>query len=76
MSLRFRKLKIRTILLLCFSFLIMGDMVSTSQTQPSPTGVARIYGFANYRLDAQLSNPIRRARVELWEDAFVDKGPS
>jgi len=72
LSSKIRKSKRTTILLLCFSFLTMGDIVSTSQAQLSPAGVARIYGFANYRVDAQLSNPIRRARVELWEDAFID----
>lgn len=49
----------------------MEGVVSTSQAQLSPA-VARIYGFANYRMNAQLSNPIRYAKVELWEDAIID----
>jgi hypothetical protein len=51
----------------------MEGVVLTSQVQQS-FAVARIYGFANYRVNAQLSNPIRYAKVELWEDAVIDKG--
>jgi hypothetical protein len=60
-------------LLLLFSFLpITTDNVSTFQEQPIPTGIAKVYGYARYKVNPQLSYPVRRAKVELWEIGYVE----
>ncbi len=40
--------------------------------QPSPSGIAKVYGYARYIDRDGKVKSIRRARVELWEDAIID----
>ncbi|MBU7026743.1 MAG: hypothetical protein HXS48_07350 [Theionarchaea archaeon] len=44
---------------------------STIQAHLLPAGTARVYGYALYSENIGM-NPIRRAGIELWEDAFID----
>jgi hypothetical protein len=61
------------VLSLWFCFLITMNMALTSQKQLSPSGVARVYGHAWYIKDNGEPGFSRRARVELWEDALIDR---
>jgi hypothetical protein len=58
------KMKKVAVILLWLSLLIVKDAASAFQEQPLPTGVARVYGYAHYMETIQLSQPIRRAKVE------------
>lgn len=62
----------RIAVLLLLSFSTAENVASVFQAQPLPAGVAGINGFAKYMVSAGVSYPIRRARVELWEDTLID----
>jgi hypothetical protein len=48
------------------------NIAPTLQLQPSPEGIAKIYGHARYIDRNGEIGYIRRARVELWEDTLID----
>lgn len=48
------------------------NIVSALHTQPSPNGIAKVYGYAWYTESSGKVGFIRRAKVELWEISYVE----
>ncbi len=67
-----RKVKIFMILLLIWFHTFIASNISASQLQPSPSGIAKVYGYTRYIDGDGKAKSIRRAKVELWEDALID----
>ena len=62
----------KALLLVWLCIFITAHETSTLRAQIEPTGVARVYGYARYSESGGRVGYIRRARAELWEDAFID----
>jgi hypothetical protein len=71
MSSKTRKMGKILVLLLLISFLVTVGMISIFHVKSLPAGIARVYGRSVYTVGTG-EDPIRRAKVELWEDAFID----